>query len=99
LPTVPPLAPPTAGPAAAPTTVLPPVTVPLPTTTTVPGSTTTAPKSPIDTLLNLLGEGGAGGRAAIVTPSPSTAERASSAITSIGRLFGRAARSLLGVVR
>jgi virulence factor Mce-like protein len=97
-PTVPPLAPPTA--AGAPTTVLPPVTVPLPTTTSVPGSTTTtAPKSPIDTLLDLLGQGGTGGRAAIVTPSPTTAERASGALTSIGRLFGRAARTLLGVVR
>ncbi|HET7654323.1 MAG TPA: MCE family protein [Acidimicrobiales bacterium] len=98
VPTVPPIAPP-AGAAAAPTTVLPPVTVPLP-TTTVPGSTTTtAPKSPIDTLLDLLGQAGTGGRAAIVTPSPSTAERASSGITSIGRLFGRAARTLLGVAR
>ena len=100
LPTLPPLAPPTASAAAAPTTALPPVTVPLPTTTTVPGSTpTTTPKSPIDTLLDLLGQGGTGGRAAIVTPSPSTAERASGAITSIGRLFGRAARTLLGVAR
>jgi virulence factor Mce-like protein len=98
-PTVPPLAPPAAGAASAPTTVLPPVTLPLP-TTTVPGSTTTtAPKSPIDTLLDLLGQGGTGGRAAIVTASPSTAERASGAITSIGRMFGRAARTLLGVVR
>ena len=95
-PTVPPLAGPvpTAGPAvpgaaAAPTT----------TTTVPPATTTTRPASPIDTLLDLLGRGGTGGRAAAVTPSRSMAERASGGIASLGRLAGRAARVLLGVAR
>ena len=73
-----------------------------PTTTTVPPTTTTSttrPGSPIDALLDLLGQGGSGSRAAVVAPSRSLAERASGGIASIGRLAGRAARALLGVAR
>lgn len=95
-PTVPPLVPPSAATAS----TLPPVTVPAPPATLAPpaSTTTTAPKSPIDTLLDLFGQGSSG-RAAVVTPPPSTAERASGALASLGRLFGRAARTLLGVAR
>jgi virulence factor Mce-like protein len=97
-----PTAPPIAGPSSTPGVTLPPVTVPgvtAPPTTAPPGTTTTTqPSSPIDTLLDLLGQGTTG-RAAVISPSPSLAERASGGLSSLGRLAGRAARILLGVAR